>query len=129
VLVKPCLPETLSAEVHELLARSGDLRARSAKVRIDVTEQLGRSQRLLARSAENRRRLILSHALYRHDTTAPALVPPSLICPQCDQPLTYSRSHIGGVSARHTEQWDYFDCGAGCGTFQYRERTRKLRKV
>lgn len=27
------------------------------------------------------------------------------------------------------KQWDYFECGAACGTFQYRQRTRKLRKV
>ena len=41
----------------------------------------------------------------------------------------YRRSHVGGVSSKHSEQWDYFDCEAGCGTFQYRTRTRKLRKV
>ena len=52
-----------------------------------------------------------------------------LVCPSCDQALKYLRSHIGGVSARHLEQWDYFECPAGCGSFQYRERTKKLRKV
>jgi hypothetical protein len=72
---------------------------------------------------------MLSRTLHRHDTTSPAIAPPSLICPQCDQPLAYQRSHVGGVSEKHPEQWDYFQCQAGCGTFQYRERTRKLRKV
>jgi hypothetical protein len=47
----------------------------------------------------------------------------------CDLTLRYLRSHIGGVNARNPEQWDYFECARGCGTFQYRERTRKLRKV
>jgi hypothetical protein len=65
----------------------------------------------------------------RHDTTAPPVTPPALICPQCDQLLAYQRSHIGGVSARHADQWDYYECPAGCGVFQYRERTRKLRRV
>lgn len=129
VLVKPCLPETLSAEVHALMARSSDLRARSIKVRGTVGDQLSRSQRLLERSAESRRKYALSHALDRHDTLTPPITPPALICPLCDRALAYQRSHIGGVSARHLEQWDYFECAAGCGTFQYRERTRKLRKV
>jgi hypothetical protein len=54
---------------------------------------------------------------------------PELLCPSCDGPLHYERSHIGGVSSKHAEQWDYFLCPRGCGTFQYRERTRKLRSV
>jgi hypothetical protein len=37
-------------------------------------------------------------------------------------------SCIGGVNARHPEQWDYFICAA-CGAFQYRQRTRKLRRL
>jgi hypothetical protein len=43
--------------------------------------------------------------------------------------LQYLRSHVGGVSALNSEQWDYYECAAGCGTFQYRQRTRKLRQV
>lgn len=43
-------------------------------------------------------------------------------------PLQYERSHIGGVSHVHAEQWDDYECAA-CGTFQYRQRTRKLRRV
>src|SRR5947209_3732947 len=74
-------------------------------------------------------RQVLSRAHLRHDTTTPPIQPPILVCPLCDQPLLYKRSHVGGVSARHPEQWDYFECASGCGSFQYRERTRKLRKV
>ena len=55
--------------------------------------------------------------------------PPALVCPDCNKALKYLRSHVGGVNARQPEQWDYFECGTGCGTFQFRERTRKLRKV
>ncbi len=29
---------------------------------------------------------------------------------------------------RHAEQWDYYECPTGCGPFQYRHRTRKLRR-
>jgi hypothetical protein len=33
-----------------------------------------------------------------------------LVCPSCDRPLRYRRSHIGGVSTRYPEQWDEFVC-------------------
>ncbi len=59
----------------------------------------------------------------------PPIVPPPLVCPACDRPLQYVRSHVGGVSARLSEQWDYYTCHGACGTFQYRQRTRRLRRV
>jgi hypothetical protein len=90
--------------------------------------QILRSDALIRRS-HNTARQPLSRLHERHDTTSPPLPPPALICPQCDQLLAYQHSHIGGVSARHAEQWDYYECPTGCGMFQYRERTRKLRKV
>jgi hypothetical protein len=74
-------------------------------------------------------RRALSRQFSREDTTTPPDAPPALVCPACDQPLLYMRSHVGGVSERHREQWDYFDCPNGCGSFQYRQRTRKLRRV
>ena len=43
--------------------------------------------------------------------------------------LRYAKSHIGGVSAKQSEQWDDYECSDGCGSFQYRQRTRKLRKI
>lgn len=128
VLVKPCLPETLIGEIGRLLARSKELRTRAMTVRSRIGDQLAKSEMPLDRSQKTHR-VALSRAHQRHDTTTPPVTPPALICPACDQPLAYQRSHVGGVSARNSEQWDYFECPQGCGTFQYRERTRKLRKV
>jgi two-component system cell cycle response regulator DivK len=127
VLVKPCLPETLHGEIQRLVTQSAELRDRCRAVRERMHEQLAKSDVLLERSRT--RRKMLNSTLDRHDTTTPPLQPPALHCPACDQPLRYLRSHIGGVSALNAEQWDYFECGLGCGTFQYRERTRKLRRV
>jgi hypothetical protein len=61
--------------------------------------------------------------------TSPAVPPPALLCPACDRPLTYQHSNVAGVSEGHRAQWDYFECPAGCGTFQVRQRTRSIRKV
>jgi CheY-like chemotaxis protein len=127
VLVKPCLPETLHGEIQRLVTQSAELRDRCRAVRERMHERLAKSDVLLERSRT--RRKMLNSTLDRHDTTTPPLQPPALHCPACDQPLRYLRSHIGGVSALNAEQWDYFECGLGCGTFQYRERTRKLRRV
>jgi CheY-like chemotaxis protein len=71
---------------------------------------------------------VLSKAHARYETANPPTSPPPLTCPSCDTPLTYDHSHVGGVSDRHPEQWDYYRC-SWCGTFQYRQRTRKLRHV
>jgi CheY-like chemotaxis protein len=65
----------------------------------------------------------------RFETRTPPIVPPPLVCPTCDRPLQYVRSHVGGVSARLSEQWDYYRCHGACGTFQYRQRTRRLRRI
>jgi len=65
----------------------------------------------------------------RFETRTPPILPPPLVCPTCDRPLQYVRSHVGGVSARLSEQWDYYRCHGACGTFQYRQRTRRLRRV
>jgi CheY-like chemotaxis protein len=129
VLVKPCLPETLLAEIHRVLHEPAALRDRARHTRVKVTEQLARSEALLERSTEHYRRVMLSRAHQRRDTTEPPAAPPALVCPSCDVPLRYQRSHIGGVSERHSEQWDYYECSTACGTYQYRQRTRKLRKV
>ena len=71
----------------------------------------------------------MSRRLRRGETDLPPSPPPELICPDCDQPLDYKSSHVGGVSARNVEQWDYYVCTGGCGMFQYRQRTRKIRRV
>ena len=128
VLAKPCHPEALLAEIRSLLQQSASLRERAGAIREKVRGQLAKSDRLIEHSRAVRRQN-LSSLHSRHETTTPPITPPVLECPLCDQPLRYLRSHIGGVNARHPEQWDYFECTDGCGEFQYRERTRKLRKV
>jgi hypothetical protein len=128
VLVKPCLPEVLLAEMRRVLAQSRELRDRSVAARSKAHAQIERSSELLQR-ALNHRPLTLARSHNRGRTITPPIDPPTLVCPQCDQPLAYEYSHIGGVSERHSEQWDYYVCPSGCGTFQYRQRTRKLRKT
>ena len=132
VLTKPCLPEDLLTKVRAMLDQAQALRTRAAAVRVDARERLARADDVLSRSVDTvqrHRHLTLKKAHRRGDTINPPVAPPTLVCPRCDKPLTYRRSHVGGVSSKHSEQWDYFDCEAGCGTFQYRVRTRKLRKV
>ena len=78
-------------------------------------------------SAPRNRFMVAAHR--RFETRTPPIVPPPLVCPTCDRPLQYVRSHVGGVNARWSEQWDYYRCHGACGTFQYRQRTRRLRRV
>jgi chemotaxis family two-component system response regulator PixH len=127
VLIKPCLLEALGAEIVRLLDQSSALRERARAVREKAHDQLEKSDRLIERSRVSRRTM-LSRSHARHHTTTPPAAPPVLMCPSCDRTLRYLHSHIGGVSIRHQEQWDYFECPGHCGTFQYRERTRKLRR-
>jgi hypothetical protein len=124
VLLKPCLPETLRTEIQRLTNLSGELRERNRSMRKRLPESIA-DQPVDAPGKQRRK----SHAYHRLDTTSPPLVAPWLVCPICDAILRYDRSHVGGVSAAHSEQWDYFTCANGCGTFQYRQRTRKLRHV
>jgi twitching motility two-component system response regulator PilH len=116
VLCKPCLPGELTRAVQTILTAARPLQPSPTTHEIPVAAR--------ATSRGSRSRL---HQ--RGDTTVPPSSPPQLICPHCDRRLTYRLSHIGGVSARHSEQWDDFECSSGCGCFQYRHRTRKLRSV
>jgi hypothetical protein len=59
-------------------------------------------------------------------TDKPEWPAPRLLCPQCDQPLVYRTTVIGGV--KPIERWDYYECRA-CGPYQYRDRTASLRRV
>jgi two-component system cell cycle response regulator DivK len=124
VLFKPCLPESVLAEIHRLLDRSVDLNDKTSSIHEKMSKRLAD-----VHTDSGFRRTILSRTYQRVETTEPPVAPPSLVCPDCDQVLRYQRSHVGGVSARHPEQWDYFECANGCGMFQYRRRTRKLKKV
>jgi hypothetical protein len=96
-------------------------------VRDKVVAQLEESANILAQSTQQRRSM-LSKSYQRFATTTPPLSMPTLKCPLCGRPLNYEQSQVGGVSERHSEQWDEFTCSE-CGTFEYRHRTRKLRHV
>lgn len=49
-------------------------------------------------------------------------------CPACGAPLAYTHAHATRVG-RRSEQWLHFMCPQGCGRFEYRERTKKLRQI
>jgi CheY-like chemotaxis protein len=129
VLIKPCLPERLSAEIRRVITESRRPVAQAVASRQLARVRLEKADEVLSRAVDSSRRFTLKKAHRRGDTLNPPLAPPSLVCPLCDRPLPYQRSHVGGVSSKHAEQWDYFECASGCGTFQYRARTKKLRKV
>ena len=128
VLVKPCLPERLFLELRRVMMMGEDVRER---VRIATHTSRDKRERTQDLIDETRRvlRTPLSKAIPRFQTSDPPIAAPQLVCPECDLPLRYDHSNVGGVSVRHAEQWDYYECTAGCGTFQYRQRTRKLRKI
>jgi two-component system chemotaxis response regulator CheY len=126
VLVKPAATGLLLNEMRRLLTQTNELRGRSRAIREQVAAQLKKAADLIERSAAHQRSLARRHE--RYATRTPPFRPPQLACPVCQVPLHYEQSHIGGVSSHQTEQWDRFSCTALCGTFEYRHRTRKLRK-
>jgi CheY-like chemotaxis protein len=119
VLVKPATPEPVIDEMRRLLDESRDARHPTI-ARAEAMPALVSSERAAPR---------LSKSFARFSTTTPPTRPPQLVCPSCDQPLTYQHSYVGGVSSRHAEQWDQYLCPSGCGAVEYRHRTRKLRRV
>ena len=126
VLTKPCRPAKLLDAV-EVLAPGGQILDRSQVLTRKASDQVAATQALLDRAATQR--MTLKKAHHRGDTTTPPSAPPELRCELCDGNLDYVRSHIGGVSIKNPEQWDYYVCPASCGHFEYRVRTRKLRKA
>jgi two-component system chemotaxis response regulator CheY len=127
ILAKPAPLAAILNDIQWLMTRSSGLRTKSSKARVDSAAHFEKSAAFLAHSQGYPSNSAKSYL--RFDTTAPPAEPPLLRCPSCDRPMQYDHSHIGGVSARHPEQWDYFICPTSCGTFQYRQRTRKLRRV
>jgi hypothetical protein len=127
VLVKPAMPDVVLREVGRWLFDARDARQSlpEATVETAATPCAPVSAGTDGRSG---RRTPSVKAHTRFVTTKPPLTPPTLMCPSCDRALAYEESYVGGVSQRHAEQWDYYDCSV-CGTFQYRQRTRKLRRV
>jgi len=126
VLVKPVKIDAILDQMKRLIESSGGSGNGQAAAppigtpppRVDVAKDVG-----------GRVRTTLSKTHQRFDTTAPPATPPLLHCPGCDAALTYQYSHIGGVSSRHPEQWDYYLCPRSCGTFEYRQRTRRVRRA
>jgi DNA-binding response OmpR family regulator len=129
IVVGAALPQTLALEMQRVLAQSTEVRAKATAVRQRAREQLARSAEALERSLKVGGGRPMSRAHSRARTQSPALLPPSLPCPSCDRSLHYEYSHTGGVNATQSEQWDYYECRGGCGTFQFRHRTNKLRRV
>jgi CheY-like chemotaxis protein len=129
VLVKPCLPERLADEISRVLSNEVETAERGIAARLETSAPSIASGNGPDAPTVQARRTMLSRVHRRGDTTTPPMPPPALVCPACDQSLRYLKSHVGGVSARHPEQWDDYECAFGCGTFQYRQRTRKLRRV
>jgi CheY-like chemotaxis protein len=127
-LLKPTAPDSLVREARRLLATPRALRGPSSLTREQSTMHQEQSTDVLTPSKTQRG---ISHAKahQRFTTTSPPMAPPVLCCPSCDRALKYERSHVGGVSDHHPEQWDYFVCPSGCGAFQYRQRTRRVRRV
>ena len=121
VLIKPVASQTLASEVRRLLTPApaparGEAAAASTAFAAGV-------------DGSERRRKSDVRAHLRCETTMPPERPPALYCPSCQGPLRYERSYVGGVNTRHAEQWDMFRCLLACGTFEYRQRTRRLRRV
>jgi CheY-like chemotaxis protein len=128
VFTKPCLPETLLQALLQVTHPCG----RSAADATATRRQNAVDPPATASSSElqnGSRRYVMVREHQRFQTTMPPTAPPPLRCPSCDRPLQFERSHIGGVNARFSEQWDYYACPGCFGTFQYRHRTRRLRRL
>ncbi len=121
VLVKPCDPEAVSEAARRALAAAADAPARADAATAPRLQPSAPAPQPVKRRGRSR-------GFQRHTTTTPPEAPPELRCPRCDAGLTYQHSHIGGVNAQASEQWDYFNCRQ-CGTYQYRHRTRKLKTI
>jgi CheY-like chemotaxis protein len=124
VLVKPWAGEELLSQAKRLILKDPVQPAGMAGSPLEAATEPDAPA-----DGSGKPRGIKSRAHKRYDTAEPPVPPPALRCPSCDRSLSYSFSHVGGVSAREPEQWDYFSCPAACGQFQYRQRTRKLQRV
>jgi two-component system chemotaxis response regulator CheY len=123
VLVKPTRRDAIVSEVRKLTTNGAHGHSgRGTDAQLNAVVEPNTSG--VADSEAHRSVLSKSHARFR--TTTPPVPPLTLTCPSCDQLLNYDHSHVGGVNARFSEQWDYYSCSR-CGAFQYRHRTRKLR--
>jgi len=128
ILVKPAPLDAVVNEVRRLLTASTESRRKPATATATAGEHQTQPANIAAHSTMDRH-TVLVRAHRRFETTTPPIPPPELLCPSCDGPLKYEKSYIGGVSAHHREQWDYYTCVRACGSFQYRQRTRSVRRL
>lgn len=122
VLVKPIDPDHVSAETARLLIGQQSIagwRESIAGWRVDGPPTV---------EQQRRRRGALSKSVARIATRTPPVMPPPAVCPSCDRLLTYKHSHLGGISPREREQWDWYVCPGCDDAFEYRHRTRRLRQ-
>lgn len=70
------------------------------------------------------RKRLVRRARITQASDAPA---PPLPCPSCDMPLTFLHSLPSGVNP--PERWDQYACRRCGGSFEYRQRTRVLRRT
>jgi CheY-like chemotaxis protein len=127
VLLNPATLEAIVNEARRLITEPREPRAASSTVDAQSPASPGGVGRLPDRTTKHR--VTQARALRRFSSKTPPTRPPALACPACAHALVYQVSHVGGVNNLHREQWDYFSCPAGCGTFQYRQRTRSVRRV
>jgi DNA-binding response OmpR family regulator len=111
VLLKPVLPEELSARVRSVLEQSRALRDRSHQVRRRLPALFKRAHRAQTRAKtvfERRAQLILQQP-----------------CPACGIMLTWRerRTVRGGAVDR------FEPCGNGCGAYEYELRSRRTVRV
>ncbi len=125
ILIKPIDPLILGVEARRLIA------AHTPSERVVTADDRASSEPewTAALPATSKKQHMLSRVHRRFATTSPPTEPPKVNCPLCDQPLKYERSHVGGVNKHAAEQWDVFVCPTGCGRFEYRQRTRKVRRI
>jgi twitching motility two-component system response regulator PilG len=127
VLLKPATPEAIVNEARRLIGAPGEPRHRAAAFDASSATPQPIAGQFPGRASGHR--ITQARALQRFSSKTPPVRPPALECPSCAHALLYEVSHVGGVNNLHREQWDYFSCPAGCGTFQYRQRTRSIRRV
>src|SRR2546425_738421 len=82
------------AEIRRLLARSAELCARIGRTQQNLTATFAEANRLRVQAQETRRQA-QSRIYVRVDTMTPPIPAPPLVCPECDLPLNYMRSHVG----------------------------------
>jgi CheY-like chemotaxis protein len=124
-LAKPCASDVLSSQAKRLLLGASDRVSPPDAAPIDAESEPDPAPPASGAKVRG----IKSRSHKRYETTQPPVAPPVLRCPSCDRALIYGFSHVGGVSARESEQWDYYACSGSCGQFRYRQRTRKLQRV